>query len=136
MQFLDAMSQGWNISLFHYRNHGADYGRVLAGIQVPPRERRTFKESLRKLGYPYVEETDNPAARLFLAPSSFPRRAIREQPPRPLTREGSEEPNVDPLDHSDHPARAAAARRLRLLEAIAASGERCAAACDTRRRNT
>ena len=66
MQFLDAMSQGWNISLFHYRNHGADYGRVLAGIQVPPRERRAFKESLRKLGYPYVEETGNAAARLFL----------------------------------------------------------------------
>jgi threonine dehydratase len=66
MQFLDAMSQGWNISLFHYRNHGADYGRVLAGIQVPPRERRAFKESLRKLGYPHVEETDNAAARLFL----------------------------------------------------------------------
>jgi len=66
MQFLDAMSQGWNISLFHYRNHGADYGRVLAGIQVPPRERGAFKESLRKLGYPYVEETGNSAARLFL----------------------------------------------------------------------
>ena len=66
MQFLDAMSQDWNISLFHYRNHGADYGRVLAGIQVPPRERRAFKESLRKLGYPFVEETGNAAARLFL----------------------------------------------------------------------
>src|ERR1044072_2801526 len=51
MQFLEAMSQGWNISLFHYRNHGADYGRVLAGIQVPPRERRLFHESLRRLGY-------------------------------------------------------------------------------------
>jgi threonine dehydratase len=66
MQFLDAMSQDWNISLFHYRNHGADYGRVLAGIQVPLRERRAFKESLRKLGYPHVEETGNAAARLFL----------------------------------------------------------------------
>jgi threonine dehydratase len=66
MHFLEAMSQGWNISLFHYRNHGADYGRVLAGIQVPQGERRAFKESLRKLGYPYVEETGNPAARLFL----------------------------------------------------------------------
>ncbi len=66
MRFLEAMSQGWNISLFHYRNHGADYGRVLAGIQVPPGERRAFKESLRKLGYPHEEETGNPAARLFL----------------------------------------------------------------------
>ena len=66
MRFLDAMSQGWNISLFHYRNHGADYGRVLAGIQVPPGAKRAFRESLRTLGYPYVEETSNPAARLFL----------------------------------------------------------------------
>ena len=66
MRFLEAMSQGWNISLFHYRNHGADYGRVLAGIQVPPGERRAFRESLKALGYPYTEETGNPAARLFL----------------------------------------------------------------------
>ena len=66
MRFLDAMSHDWNISLFHYRNHGADYGRILAGIQVPPKERRAFHDSLRKLGYPYVEETANPAAALFL----------------------------------------------------------------------
>ena len=66
MGFLDAMGSSWNISLFHYRNHGADYGRILAGIQVPPGERRAFRESLRKLGYPYVEETANPAAGLFL----------------------------------------------------------------------
>ncbi len=66
LRFLDSMSQGWNISLFHYRNHGADYGRVLAGIQVPPGERRAFRQSLKKLGYPCVEETGNPAARLFL----------------------------------------------------------------------
>ena len=52
MRFLDAMSHDWNISLFHYRNHGADYGRILAGIQVPPKERRAFRDSLRKLGYP------------------------------------------------------------------------------------
>ncbi|MEI7760633.1 MAG: threonine ammonia-lyase, biosynthetic [Thermoleophilia bacterium] len=66
MRFLEAMSQGWNISLFHYRNHGADYGRVLAGIQVPPGEKRAFHRSLAQLGYRYTEETDNPAARLFL----------------------------------------------------------------------
>ena len=66
MRFLDAMSHDWNISLFHYRNHGADYGRILAGIQVPPKERRAFRESLRTLGYPHVEETGNPAAALFL----------------------------------------------------------------------
>jgi threonine dehydratase len=66
LRFLDSMSQGWNISLFHYRNHGADYGRVLAGIQVPTGQKRAFREFLTKLGYPYVEETGNPAARLFL----------------------------------------------------------------------
>ena len=66
MRFLDAMSQGWNISLFHYRNHGADYGRVLAGIQVPPGDERAFREFLRTLGYPYVDETANPAYELFL----------------------------------------------------------------------
>jgi threonine dehydratase len=66
MQFLNSMSQNWNISLFHYRNHGADYGRVLIGIQVPPRDQTAFQEFLDKLGYSYVEESDNPAYRLFL----------------------------------------------------------------------
>jgi threonine dehydratase len=66
MRFLDALGESWNISLFHYRNHGADYGRVLAGIQVPPGDRRRFKASLERLGYPYVDETGNPAAELFL----------------------------------------------------------------------
>ena len=66
MRFLDAMGAGWNISLFHYRNHGADYGRVLAGIQVPPADRRRFHDSLRRLGYPYWDETRNPAYGLFL----------------------------------------------------------------------
>jgi threonine dehydratase len=66
MQFLDSMSAGWNISLFHYRNHGADYGRVLVGIQVPKAELGEFNRFLRKLGYPYAEETRNPAYRLFL----------------------------------------------------------------------
>ncbi len=65
-RFLDAMSHDWNITLFHYRNHGADYGRVLAGIQVPPATRAGFRRSLRELGYPYQDETDNPAYRLFL----------------------------------------------------------------------
>ncbi|RDI74514.1 threonine ammonia-lyase, biosynthetic [Gaiella occulta] len=66
MRFLDAIGNTWNISLFHYRNHGADYGRVLAGIQVPPGEKRAFKAFLEQLGYPYWEETRNPAADLFL----------------------------------------------------------------------
>ena len=71
LRFLDGLGQdghgeGWNISLFHYRNHGADYGRVLAGISVPERERERFIECLEELGYPYWDESDNPAYRIFL----------------------------------------------------------------------
>jgi len=66
MKFLESMRSDWNISLFHYRNHGADYGRVLVGIQVPKSELREFRGFLRKLGYPYADETRNPAYRLFL----------------------------------------------------------------------
>jgi len=66
MKFLENMRSDWNISLFHYRNHGADYGRVLVGIQVPKSEMRQFTAFLRKLGYPYADETKNPAYRLFL----------------------------------------------------------------------
>jgi threonine dehydratase len=64
--FLSSMGKRWNISLFHYRNHGADYGRVLVGIQVPRQSRKAFRASLDKLGYVYREETDNPAYKLFL----------------------------------------------------------------------
>ena len=67
MDFLTAMSRGWNISLFHYRNHGADYGRVLVGMQVPARDKGKFRRFLERVGYPYREETRNPAYRLFLA---------------------------------------------------------------------
>ena len=67
LRFLDSMSAGWNISLFHYRNHGADYGRVLVGMQVPPRDKRKFRSFLAQVGYPCFEETHNPAYRLFLA---------------------------------------------------------------------
>lgn len=66
VDFLDAVGGRWNISLFHYRNHGAAYGRVLCGLQVPARDRADFKRSLDALGYPYWEETDNPAYQLFL----------------------------------------------------------------------
>jgi threonine dehydratase len=66
MNFLTRMGSGWNISLFHYRNHGADVGRVLAGLQVPERERGAFRRFLRELGYDYTDETRNPAYRLFL----------------------------------------------------------------------
>jgi threonine dehydratase len=66
MKFLSLMHPSWNISLFHYRNQGADYGRVLVGLQVPPTDDQAFNGFLLNLGYPYVEETDNPAYRLFL----------------------------------------------------------------------
>ena len=65
-RFLTSMSHGWNISLFHYRNHGADYGRVLVGMQVPPKDKKQFQTFLDKVGYPYCDETRNPAYRLFL----------------------------------------------------------------------
>jgi threonine dehydratase len=67
MRFLNSMPSEWNISLFHYRNHGADYGRVLVGMQVPPRELGAFRRFRDGLGYPWIEETRNPAYRLFLA---------------------------------------------------------------------
>jgi len=66
MKFLNSMSHAWNISLFHYRNHGADYGRVLVGIQVPPEQREDFQASLDGLGYRYWNESRNPAYALFL----------------------------------------------------------------------
>jgi threonine dehydratase len=66
MKFLSSMRSDWNISLFHYRNHGADYGRVLVGIQVPAVEMGDFNRFLARLGYPYADETRNPAYRLFL----------------------------------------------------------------------
>jgi len=66
MRFLDAMRPDWNISLFHYRNHGADYGRVLVGMQVPPGDQVAFASFLGNLGYRYWDETTNPAYRLFL----------------------------------------------------------------------
>ena len=66
MRFLEAMRTDWNISLFHYRYHGADYGRVLVGMQVPRREMREFRNFLATLGYPFVDESANPAYRLFL----------------------------------------------------------------------
>ncbi|KAG6841896.1 hypothetical protein C0991_005626 [Blastosporella zonata] len=64
--FLLGLQQGWNISLFHYRNHGADLGRVLAGIQVPPSDYPAFNEFLEKLNFAYVEETDNVVYKRFL----------------------------------------------------------------------
>lgn len=70
LEFLNRMSGTWNITLFHYRNHGADYGRVLAGIRVPPQDYGTFEAFLDGLGYPSWPETDNPAYAMFLGASS------------------------------------------------------------------
>jgi threonine dehydratase len=60
------MQPSWNISLFHYRNQGADYGRILVGVQVPAKDDAAFKRFLKALGYDHVDETDNPAYRMFL----------------------------------------------------------------------
>ncbi len=67
MRFLSSMPAGWNISLFHYRNQGADYGRILVGMQVPPADEDRFRDFLATLAYPCADETANPAYRLFLA---------------------------------------------------------------------
>ncbi len=67
MNFLNRMSHNWNISLFHYRNHGTDHGRVLAGMQVPPEDYGVFQDFLEKLGYVYWNETANPAYQLFVS---------------------------------------------------------------------
>src|SRR3954467_12917864 len=66
LRFLESMRGDWNISLFHYRNQGADYGRVLVGMQVPRAELTQFRTFLKKVGYPYADETANPAYKLFL----------------------------------------------------------------------
>ena len=67
MRFLTSLHPDWNISLFHYRNHGADHGRILVGLQVPPADEAAFKAFLSRLGYPHWDETRHPAYRLFLA---------------------------------------------------------------------
>lgn len=66
MRFLESMSPNWNISLFHYRNHGADSGRILVGMQVPTKEMGAFKQFLQTLGYPYWDESKNPVYKHFL----------------------------------------------------------------------
>ncbi len=66
VQFLTSLGARWNISLFHYRNHGSAVGRVLCGLEVPPAERDALRAALDRLGFPYTDETDNPAGRFFL----------------------------------------------------------------------
>lgn len=67
LDFLNAIGTDWNISLFHYRNHGSDYGRILAGIDVPENETDELEAHLAKLGYTHWEESDNPAYTMFLS---------------------------------------------------------------------
>ena len=69
LRFLEGLAPDWNISLFHYRNHGSDYGRVLTGVQVPPAEREAFEAYLDTLGYAHWDESENPAYAMFLAAS-------------------------------------------------------------------
>ena len=66
MNFLSTLRSDWNISLFHYRNHGSDFGRVLVGMQVPEADKPAFQDFLDRLGYEYVDESGNPAYRMFL----------------------------------------------------------------------
>jgi threonine dehydratase len=65
-KFLDSLGAGWNVSLFHYRNHGADIGRVLVGLQVPPEELPKLQGFLDRLDYAHTAETDNPVYHQFL----------------------------------------------------------------------
>ena len=78
LKFLDALGESFNITLFHYRNHGADYGRVLAGIAVPPDARTRFDAAVAALGFPCFDETENPAYRMFLdgEPTPEPRSGL------------------------------------------------------------
>jgi threonine dehydratase len=69
LRFLRGMKSGWNISLFHYRNYGSEYGRVLLGIQVPPEDEARFEEFLQSTGYSYKAEDDNPAFNMFVGPT-------------------------------------------------------------------
>ena len=67
LDFLNAIGTDWNISLFHYRNHGSDHGRILAGIDVAQEETAELEAHLADLGYPHWEESDNPAYTMFLS---------------------------------------------------------------------
>ena len=75
MRFLSSLNPGWNVSLFHYRNQGADHGRILVGIQVPRGDHLAFDAFLEALAYPCTEETHNPVYRLFLSSTPSPQAA-------------------------------------------------------------
>ncbi|MCV2502819.1 MAG: threonine ammonia-lyase, biosynthetic, partial [Neisseriaceae bacterium] len=67
-EFLGALQSKWNITLFHYRNHGSDYGRVIMGIDVPPQDNVEFSQFINELDYEFVDHTHDPAYELFLSP--------------------------------------------------------------------
>jgi threonine dehydratase len=67
IKFLSCMSPNWNISLFHYRNNGADYGRIAVGMQVPPDEMAEWQKFLNSIGYRHWDESTNPSYKLFLS---------------------------------------------------------------------
>jgi threonine dehydratase len=70
MAFVSALHPNWNISIFHYRNHGADVGRIVVGVQVPEAELGDWQSFLANLPYQHWEESDNPAYRIFLGPAA------------------------------------------------------------------
>jgi threonine dehydratase len=70
MAFVSSLHPSWNISIFHYRNHGADVGRIVVGVQVPRHERQEWKRFVAALPYPHWDESTNPAYRLFLGPQA------------------------------------------------------------------
>ena len=78
LDFLSQMGRRWNISLFHYRNHGAAYGRVLLGVEIGPGEKREFMRLIRELKFVCWEETENPAYRLFAGPGCQAKSQDRE----------------------------------------------------------
>ena len=72
MRFVNALHSNWSISIFHYRNHGADVGRIVVGVLVSPDDLESWQAVLKDLGYPSWEETSNPAYRIFLGPDGTP----------------------------------------------------------------
>jgi nicotinate-nucleotide--dimethylbenzimidazole phosphoribosyltransferase len=102
LKFLSLMQPNWNISLFHYRNQGADFGRILVGLQVPAAEETEFQTFLHTLGYPFVDETRNPVYHLFLQPKA--QGGYEMSPVNPTLPSTSESnlvlPTVIPITHA------------------------------------
>jgi len=107
LKFLQAIGSRWNISLFHYRNHGSDYGRVLAGVQVPPAERPDFLQHLNELHYAYVEENQQPFVsdvprRLSVSAGMSGSRGRLSAAAQPLAPDRQQHPENDRTDEQAH----------------------------------